>query len=103
MANAPWTIQPPLPEVSDLLEKAAQDLHLEGEMKERLIEMLQHNKDVCTTKVGRTGLLKHQILLNEDIPIKQKPYRLSPVPTIQEILESLAGATVFSALDLNSG
>lgn len=26
-----------------------------------------------------------------------------PIPTIQEILESLAGASVFTALDLNSG
>ncbi len=57
LANAPVAIQPFLPEMLDLLEKAAQDLHLEGEMKDRLIEMLQYINDVCTTKVGSTGLL----------------------------------------------
>ena len=41
LANAPWFIQLPSPEVSVLLEKAAQSSHLEGEMKKRLREMLQ--------------------------------------------------------------
>lgn len=41
LACALWTLEPPLLEVSDLLEKAAHNSHLEGKMRERFKEMLQ--------------------------------------------------------------
>ena len=112
--------------------------------------------------MGRTEILKHQIFLNNPLPIRQKPYQVSPpklkvmkeliddmlkdeviepscsawaspvvliprkvgkprfcvdfrkvnentvtdaypIPTIQEILDSLSAAAVLSSLDLNSG
>ncbi|KAE8297832.1 Retrovirus-related Pol polyprotein from transposon 17.6 Protease [Larimichthys crocea] len=142
--------------------RAVQESHLEEHIKPQLHNLLGNNVDVCTTKVGRTGILKHQIFLTSPVPIRQKPYRVSPpkqkvmkeliedmlkddviepsysawaspvvlipkregkprfcvdfrkvnentvtdaypIPTIQEILESLSGAVVFSSLDLNSG
>lgn len=146
----------------DLVGKAVQNAQLETKEKLRLLEQLQQNSDVCTNKLGHTKLLNHQIFLTEDVPVKSKPYRVSPskmkivqelveemltvgviepssspwaspvvlvpkktggvrfcvdyrklnaitqsdaypLPTIQEILDSLAGATVFTSLDLNSG
>ncbi|KAL2091743.1 hypothetical protein ACEWY4_011541 [Coilia grayii] len=130
--------------------------------RSQLCNLLQINGDVCTAKLGRTTVLRHHIVLTQGIPIRQKPYRISPakqavvkglvqdmldkdiiepssspyaapvviiprkvgkprfcvdyrrlnaitlpdaypLPTIHEILESLAGATIFSTIDLNSG
>ena len=56
---------------------AAQRSHLEGEMKERLREMLQYNNEICITKVRRTSLLKqYPIFLTDEMQIKQNPYLL---------------------------
>lgn len=57
-------------------------------------------------RTGRTDVLQHRIYTTCQVPIKQRPYRLSPVvplPNITEILESLSGASIFSTIDLNSG
>ena len=149
--------------VEDLLELAVKRAKLEEYEEFMLLEQLRRNSDVCTKLVGRTGLLKHKIHLTPDnIPVKQKPYRLSPakyriqheliqemldkdviersmspwaspvvlipkktgdyrfcvdyrklnsitqndaypLPTINEILESLSGSAIFTTLDLNSG
>lgn len=55
---------------------AAQRSHLEGEMKERLREMLQYNNDVCTNKVGSTDLITRKTFLTDDVLIKKKSYHL---------------------------
>ena len=60
------------------LRTAVQDSHLEVDLRGQLLEQLHLNTDVCTARVGRTGILKHSIYLNQGVPIKQKPYRVSP-------------------------
>ena len=158
--------RPPTPTTFDkdleLLREATQNAQLDDSGKEQLSRQLQQNGDVCTTALGCTDVLKHKIFLTQDMPIKQKAYRVSPsklrimkklidemlaadviepsssawsspvvlipkkngsyrfcvnyiklnsitytdaypLPTIQEILESLAGSVVFSSIDLNSG
>ncbi|KAI2664186.1 Retrovirus-related Pol polyprotein [Labeo rohita] len=149
-------------EEPDPLQVACQNTWLDEIGKERFFRQLQQNSDVCTDVLGKTSVLTHRIYVTQDVPIKQKPYRVSPtrqkvikqlidkmieadviepsssawasplvlipkktggyrfcvdyrklnsvtqsdaypLPTIQEILESLSGAVVFSTLDLNSG
>uniref|UniRef100_A0A8C1GVQ7 Reverse transcriptase domain-containing protein n=1 Tax=Cyprinus carpio TaxID=7962 RepID=A0A8C1GVQ7_CYPCA len=146
----------------NLLQVACQNTCLEERGKERFLIQLKQNSDVCTDVLGKTSVLTHRVYVNQDVPIRQKPYRVSPtkqkvikqlidemlaadviepsssawsspvvlipkktggyrfcvdyrkinsvsqsdaypLPTIQEILESLSGAVVFSTLDLNSG
>ncbi len=145
----------------DLLEAATQRAHLDEFEKRQLLSQLQENSDICTATLGCTNVLKLKIL-TYDVPIKQKPYPVSPsklqsitehnedilekdlikpftlpyaapvvlvlekhnpqprfcihhrkinaathtdaypIPNFQEILESLAGAAVFTTLNLNS-
>lgn len=146
----------------EVILQAVRNAQLEENEKLTFMEQLQQNLDVCTTKLGRTKLLNHNICLTHEMPVKQKPYRVSPtkqkimkelidemlttgviepsssawaspivlipkksgglrfcvdyrklnavtysdaypLPTIQEILESLAGTAIFTTLDLNSG
>lgn len=147
---------------SDLLQQACQNACLSEPERQCLLTQLQNNIDVCTSSLGQTNVLTHTIYLIQEMPIKQKPYRVSPtkqkvmkdlidemlmadiiepsssawaspvvlipkktgglrfcvdyrkinsithadaypLPTVQEILESLCGAKVFTTLDLNSG
>ncbi|XP_060796136.1 uncharacterized protein LOC132898493 [Neoarius graeffei] len=158
-AMAPY---PLFADETDLLSIACRDACLEGGERQQLMSQLNQNRDVCTNALGQTNVLSHKIYVTQNIPIRQKPYRVSPVkqkimedliremleagviepsssawaspvvlipkktggyrfcvdyrklnsvthtdaypiPTIQEILESLSGAVVFSTLDLNSG
>jgi len=146
------------------LHIACQNTCLDERGKERLLIQLKQNSVVCTAVLGKTSVLTHRVYVTQDVPIRQKPYRVSPtkqkvivikelidemlaadviepsssawaspvvlipkktggyrfcvdyrkvnsvsqsdaypLPTIQEILESLSGAVVFSTLDLNSG
>ncbi len=147
---------------SNHLHVACQNTCLEEGGKEHFLTLLKQNAGVCTDVLGKTNVLTHRIYITQAVPIKQKPYRVSPtkqkiiqqlidemlaadviepsssawaspvilipkktggyrfcvdyrkvnsvsqsdaypLPTIQEILESLSGAVVFSTLDLNSG
>ncbi len=57
--------------------------------------MMEYNDDVCATQAGCTGLLKHQIFLTDDVPIKQKPDCLSP-PT-QNLLTDRSNLYVWNS------
>lgn len=48
------------------------------EEKQQLRHLLESNPQVCTNQPGKTDVLQHQIYTNNCIPIKQKPYRMSP-------------------------
>lgn len=52
--------------------------HLDEFGKRQLLYQLGENSDVCTDKLGCTGVLQHKIFLTHQVPIKQKPYRVSP-------------------------
>lgn len=81
---------PPLqfpPSVSQLLtcmddqtfiEKAVTEAHLLLEGKQQLLYLLQSNPNVCTLQLGRTTVLQHCIYTTHPVPIKQRPYRLTP-------------------------
>lgn len=145
-----------------LIENAVNHAHLSRKGQQQLQEILERNTQVCTLQLGRTDVLQHCIYTNQQVPVKQRPYRMSPVkqtlikeqleemlkaglvepsssgwaspvvlvpkkdgsmrfcvdyrklnaitesdayplPHITEILESLAGAGIFSTIDLNSG
>uniref|UniRef100_A0A3B1JJM2 Gypsy retrotransposon integrase-like protein 1 n=1 Tax=Astyanax mexicanus TaxID=7994 RepID=A0A3B1JJM2_ASTMX len=141
-----------LVEGADITSQAKQDLH----------KLLSQWPSVCTNQLGRTMIVLHHITTNDNLPIRQKPYKVSiekqqlikeaiedmqrrgivrpstspwaspvvlvpkkeggvrfcvdyrrmnskthldayPMPQVQEILESLHGAAIFSTLDLKSG
>lgn len=55
------------------------------------------NNDVCTTKVGITRVLSHNILLSHNLLIRQKPYRCSPAKlqeTKRHIYEMLGNGII---------
>ena len=89
-ATALFPTQAPL-EDSDLMLRAVQESHLEEHIKPQLHNLLCNNVDVCTTKVGRTEILKHQIFLTNPVPIRQKPYRVSPPKqkVMKELIEDM--------------
>ena len=150
------------PDADFYIKQAVQQACLSDDERWQLSQMLDVNSEVCTLTLGRTTVFKHKIYTRHEVPIKQRPYRLSPaklailneqlksmlengivepsfsgwaspvvlipkkdggyrfcvdyrkpnaitesdaypLPNINDILESLAGASIFSNLDLNSG
>lgn len=155
-------LEPVCMDVTDYIHLAVTNAHLMDKDKQRLQELLESYPEVCTHKAGRTEVFQHQIHTTSPVPIKQRPYHMSPtkqiivkeqlremltagivepshsgwaspvvlppkkdgghrfcadfrkvnattetdaypLPNINEILESLSGAAVFSTIDLNSG
>lgn len=52
---------------------------LSPEGKQKLFLILESNPRVCTLRTGRTDVLQHHIYTTCQVPIKQRPYRLSPL------------------------
>lgn len=74
-----------------LIENAVNDAHLPPDGKRQLQELLEMNTQVCTLQIGRTDVLQHFIYTSQQVPIKQKPYRMSPVKQalVKEQLEEM--------------
>ncbi len=53
------------------------DVNLTECEKQHLFAQIDAHSDVCTTKLGCTNVLTHKIFLTQEIPIKQKSYRVS--------------------------
>lgn len=62
-----------------LIMDAVSKAHLLLDEKQQLLQILESNPRVCTHQTGRTDVLKHRIYTTCQVPIKQRPYRLSPV------------------------
>ncbi len=79
------------PDLNTLIEKAVNNAHLPSDGKRLLQEILEGNTQVCTLRLGRTDVLKHCIYTSQQVPIKQRPYRMSPVKQalVKEQLEEM--------------
>jgi len=62
-----------------LIMDAVSNTHLPLEEKQQLLQILESNPRVCTHQTGRTEVLKLHIYTTCQVPIKQRPYQLSPV------------------------
>lgn len=65
----------------DLLIAAVRKAQLDECGKVRFLGQLTDNKNVCTSSLGCTDVLNHNIFVTHDVPIKQKPYHVSPPKT----------------------
>ncbi len=82
--------------MAHLVENAVQHAQLEEEGRLILLEQLQRNSDVCSNKLGHTKLLCHQIFATQEVPVKQKPYRVSPtkLKVMKELIDEMLAAEV---------
>lgn len=71
-----------LPSSQSLLKTASEDAHLDEFGKNQLLCQLQGNTDVCTATLECAGVLSHKTFLTHNVPIKQKPYRVSPTKSM---------------------
>lgn len=71
---------PPEPEVltaQGYIELAVTNADLKEFEKASLRHLLETSPDLCSMKPGKTSVLQHQIHTTTEIPLKQKPYRVS--------------------------
>ncbi len=74
-----------------LIENIVNNAHIPSDGKCQLQQLLERNTQACTSQLGQTNVLKHRIYTNQPVPIKQKPYRMSPVKQalVKEQLEEM--------------
>lgn len=79
-----------------LINEAVENAHLTLEDKQQLQNILETNTQVCTLQLGRTDVLQHCIYTNHRVPIKQRPYRMSPVKQtlVREQLDEMLEAGI---------
>nr|XP_055053112.1 uncharacterized protein LOC129438391 [Misgurnus anguillicaudatus]XP_055053113.1 uncharacterized protein LOC129438391 [Misgurnus anguillicaudatus] len=94
MTSVPPPVSLPILQAPDdltLIRNAVDTAHLSPDGKQTLHCILSNNPQVCTLTPGRTNILQHNIYTTCQVPIKQKPYRLSPVKQLamEEQLEEM--------------
>ena len=90
-------LEPVRRDVTDYIYLTVTNAHLMDKDKQRLKELLESYPEVCTHKPGRTEVLQHQIHTTSPVPIKQRPYRMSPTKQIivkEQLQEMLTAGIV---------
>lgn len=78
--SSPFQIQHPDGiDEKTLIKNAVDAAHLPFDEKLHLLQILNESPQVCTLRTGRTEVLQHSIYATSQVPIKQRPYRLSPL------------------------
>ncbi len=79
-----------------LLDAVINAAHLPPEDKQHLRQILESTPHVCTLCPGRTEVLEHRIYTTHQVPIKQRPYRITPAKqaVIKEQLEEMLAAGI---------
>ena len=66
-------------EPSELIDAdERKDFELIEEGREELEQLIKEFSDVLSEKLGCTKVYEHKIETDSDIPVRQKPYKLSP-------------------------
>ncbi len=73
------SLEPVRMDVKDYIDVAVRASHLQEQDKIRLRHLLESKPHVCTNQPGRTDVLQHTIYTTNGVPIKQRPYWMSPV------------------------
>lgn len=60
-----------------LIDRAVSEAHLPPAEKNTLRRILESNPQVCSLQPGCTDVLQHTIYTQHQVPIKQRPYRMS--------------------------
>lgn len=90
-------LEPVRIDVTDYIHLAVTNAHLMDQVKQRLKRLLESHLEVCTHKPGRTEVLQHPMHTTSKVPIKQKPYRMSPTKQVivkEQLQEVLTGGIV---------
>lgn len=88
----------PLDNLDDqaLIEIAVNGAHLPPDGKWQLRQILESKSEVCTLRPGWTDVLQHHLYITHPVPIKQRPYRISPSKqaVVREQLEEMLNSGI---------
>ncbi len=78
-----------------LIDISVDDAHLPPDGKKQLRQILESNFQVCALRPGRRDILQHRLYITHPVPIKQRPYRMSPKQAVVgEQLEEMLKAGI---------
>lgn len=89
-------------EAANLLSSVCQDVCLREKEKQQLLTHVNRNANVYTDTLSQTDVLAHKIYATQDIPIKQKLYRVSFAKhkLMQEVIDEMLAANVIKPSSL---
>ncbi len=73
------TDEPPIISEADhnLIVEAAMHAETTPEIQARLKDLMLEWPTVCTQNIGRTNVIRHQIITTDQQPVRKKPYKVS--------------------------
>ncbi len=79
-----------------LIDKLVKEAYLLFDEDTQLQHIMESHPTVCTRRPGRTNVLEHCLYIHQQVPIKQRPYRLSPIKQtiVKEQIQDMLNAGI---------
>ncbi|XP_026118435.1 uncharacterized protein LOC113097414 isoform X1 [Carassius auratus] len=89
-------VDPTVTEDQVLIDNALKEATLPHDEEIQLRHLLESHRTVCTRRPGRTTVLQHCLYTRHPVPIKQRPYRLTPAKQaiVKEQIEEMLKADI---------